>query len=496
MNMNSGEIRYAILENGQKIQYVYRDNPPRGGMKHTFFTPDRKYAVQFFNDPKDAENPQTQDRIRTIVGIYNPTLSEQAGGAQGNTEKTALYFRNRFCWPVAIIKYPQFGIVSPTYPEDFFFGENASAVLKLGGKDKKSNWFTGKNRKYLNPMELGDFRMMMKSAIGLARSVRRLHQAGLAHSDLSCNNVLIDPKTGSTVVIDIDSLVVPNKYLPEVCGTRGYIAPEVIATMELHTSDPRRILPSALTDLHAMPVLIYEYLFLRHPLTGPKVYSTESAEKDDFLAMGPSATFIENPVDTSNRPPDLDVTIHSLSKGLEKLFLRAFVEGLHEPDLRPTAMEWEAELLRAWNRLLPCSNPKCSRKWFILREESNPVCPFCGTKYSDPIIRMTLRSEVRGKHGCYRDKAEVFAYDNLPLFDWHIFSNIYNDEKADTHMRAYICRQEGRWLLVNDSINGLISAGGRLVPQGNAVEFKDGAILKMSDKPFGMLAEISIASDI
>ena len=32
-----------------------------------------------------------------------------------------------------------------------------------------------------------------------------MHQAGLAHSDLSCNNVLVDPTTGSCVVIDIDA---------------------------------------------------------------------------------------------------------------------------------------------------------------------------------------------------------------------------------------------------------------------------------------------------
>ncbi len=493
--MNSGERRYAILESGEKIEYIYRDNPPKGGMKHTYFTPDRKYAVQFFNNPKDAMNPQMQDRIRTIVGIYNPTRSEKAGGALGNTEKTAKYFRQKFCWPVGIIKYPQFGIVCPTYPANFFFGEGASAAINLSGRDKKSNWFTGKNRKYLNTHELGDFRMMLRTAIGLARSVRRLHQAGLAHSDLSCNNVLIDPRSGSSVVIDIDSLVVPNKYPPEVCGTRGYIAPEVIATMGLDVNDPRRSLPSSLTDLHAMPVLIYEYLFLRHPLIGPKIYSTESAEKDDFLAMGPSATFIENPNDTSNRPADLDVTIQTLSKGLEKLFLRAFVDGLHDPEQRPTAMEWESELIRAWNSLLPCSNPECTKKWFILRDRSEPVCPFCGTRYNEPVIRMGLRSQMRGKKGCYRNKSEVFLYDRMPLFDWHIYSNVNNDEKACTDMQAYICRHEGRWLLVNNGTRGLISPDGRLVPKGSTVEIKDGAIFRMTSEDHGMIAEISISND-
>lgn len=491
--MQSGTVQTAVLESGDTIEYVYDANAPRGGMKHTYFTPDRQFAVQFFNNPRDGENPRLQDRIRTIVGIYNPTLSEQDGGALGNTEKTAEYFRKRFCWPVAIIKQPQFGIVCPTYPQNFFFGDGASSVLNLKGKDKKSNWFTGRNRKYLAPEERGDFRTMLKTAIGLSRTVRRMHQAGLAHSDLSCNNVLIDPKTGSAVVIDIDSLVVPNKYAPEVVGTRGYIAPEVLSTMGLDFGDPRRALPCVQTDLHALPVLIYEYLFFRHPLIGPKIYSSASAEEDDFLALGPMATFIENPNDQSNRPPDLGITIGTLSKGLERLFVRAFVDGLHNPSERPTAMEWETELLRAWDRLYPCANPRCEKKWFILRDENNPVCPFCGTRASPKVIRLGFKSEMRGKKGVYREKSEVIVYDRLPLFDWHIFSNVHNDEKANTDVKAYIAFFNGKWLLVNNGIEGMTSPSGRLVPKGSAVELLDRVLFRMSDKENGLLCEVDIS---
>ncbi|MCH5206039.1 MAG: hypothetical protein J1F09_03740 [Oscillospiraceae bacterium] len=490
--MRSGEVLSAVLESGDTIEYVYEANAPRGGMKHTFFTPDRQFAVQFFNNPRDSEDPRMQDRIRTIVGIYNPTIAEQDGGALGNTQKTADYFRQRFCWPVAIVRQPEFGIVCPTYPQNFFFDASASTVLNLKGKDKKSNWFTGRNRKYLAPAERGDFRTMLKTAIGLSRTVRRMHQAGLAHSDLSCNNVLIDPKTGSAVVIDIDSLVVPNKYAPEVVGTRGYIAPEVLSTLELDFNDPKRALPNVLTDLHALPVLIYEYLFFRHPLIGPKIYSANSAEEDDFLALGEKATFIENPNDTSNRPPDLDVTIGSLSKGLERLFLRAFVDGLHNPSERPTAMEWETELLRAWDRLYPCANPRCDKRWFILRDEDNPVCPFCKTRVPEKIIRLGFKSEMRGKKGVYREKSEVICYDRMPLFDWHVFSNIHNDEKADPAMRAYIARYNGMWLLVNHGVEGMTSPSGRLVPKGSAIELKDLALFRMSNKDNGLLCEVVV----
>ncbi|MBQ9436947.1 MAG: hypothetical protein IJU50_01305 [Lachnospiraceae bacterium] len=359
--MSSATICEAVLQDGRTLPYVLVKDPPKGGMKHTYFAPDKSYVVQFYNDPKVGEYPETKRRVEAIIGKYNPTRSEAAGGAIGNSEKTASYFSKYFCWPMAIVKEPAFGIVCPTYPANFFFDAGASDQLKLKGKDKKSSWFTSRNRKYLNLVELGDFRSMLQMSLILARSIRRMHLAGLAHSDLSPNNVLIDPKTGTCIIIDIDSLVVPGIFPPEVVGTRGYIAPEVLETAYLPYGDPGRKLPSIYTDLHAMAVLIYQYLFFRHPLEGPKVFS-EDPDKDDFLAMGPGALFIENPFDTSNRPGNLSLTIQDFGLVLERLFLRAFVDGLHEPKNRPTAIEWEKGLAQTWDLLYPCENPSCAAK--------------------------------------------------------------------------------------------------------------------------------------
>ena len=44
-------VAEAVLSDGRKIPYVIRKDPPRGGMKYTYFAPDRSYVVQFFNDP-------------------------------------------------------------------------------------------------------------------------------------------------------------------------------------------------------------------------------------------------------------------------------------------------------------------------------------------------------------------------------------------------------------------------------------------------------------
>ena len=97
-----------------------------------------------------------------------------------------------------------------------------------------------------------------------------MHAAGLAHSDLSYKNILVDPVSGSASVIDVDGLVVPGKYPPDVVGTPDFIAPEVVRTSHLSKDNPDRYLPSIATDKHALAVLIYMYLLYRHPLRGGK----------------------------------------------------------------------------------------------------------------------------------------------------------------------------------------------------------------------------------
>jgi len=59
----------AILEDGTKIEYVIKDNPPRGGMKHTYFSPDKSYVVQFFNDPNASITIDTLEKLCIGLGI-------------------------------------------------------------------------------------------------------------------------------------------------------------------------------------------------------------------------------------------------------------------------------------------------------------------------------------------------------------------------------------------------------------------------------------------
>ncbi|MEL6989914.1 MAG: kinase, partial [Bacteroidota bacterium] len=218
----------------------------------------------------------------------------------------------------------------------------------------------------------GNWRSYFRIGILLSRAVKRLHAAGLAHSDLSYKNVLIDPSGGNACIIDVDSLVVPGKYPPDVVGTPDFIAPEVMATKSLKVGNPEKALPNINTDKHALAVLIYMYLFYRHPLRGGKIHDIDP-QIDEELGMGEKALFVEHPTDESNRPnlnevkksalpwADINQIPYSVAGPyLKKLFDRSFIDALHSPPNRPLANEYEIALVKTLDLMQPCPNHKCA----------------------------------------------------------------------------------------------------------------------------------------
>ena len=281
---------------GKTYTYVDNGEPMRGGMKDVYFSPDKSYVVAFYRETPDEA---AQERIRKITTTYFDSFFNREGGA---------YYKNLYCWPTDVVKEgSKWGIIVPVYPPAFFFKKGYAANDLIQGKEKEGKWFAA--AKFRNPhfplhlddSELGNWLSYFQICVNISRGVKRLHSAGLAHSDLSYKNVLIDPVTKAAAIIDIDGLVVPGLFPPDVIGTADFIAPEVLATKHLNLLDEKRNLPNRLTDLHALAVMIYMYLLYRHPLKGGKVHDLDT-EKDDLLSMGEKALFIEHPTDASNHP--------------------------------------------------------------------------------------------------------------------------------------------------------------------------------------------------
>ena len=257
-------------KDGTLFQFVDDGSPMQGGMKDVYFSPDRSYVVAFFRDPQDFNS---KERIINIVEKYRERIFTQAGGD---------YWKDLFCWPYDMVEHEgRLGIIAPVYQQHFFFeiGYNAQAaqIASIKGKEKEGKWFASAQfrstqfKLHLDKKELANWFKYFLVCIKIARAVRRMHAAGLAHSDLSYKNVLIDPVSGNAAIIDIDGLVVPGKFPPDVIGTPDFIAPEVMSTKHLDKSDKSRKLPSIQTDRHALAVMIYMYLLYRHPLRGGKM---------------------------------------------------------------------------------------------------------------------------------------------------------------------------------------------------------------------------------
>lgn len=487
----------AITTDGKPVEFV--DNIiGAGGMKDVYSSPDRSYVVAFFRDKQDF---QAKERLLTITGRYRELLFNQAGGD---------YWKNLFCWPSGVVELNgKLGVVAPTYQKHFFFewGSKNTDFLGIRGKEKEGKWFASaaNQSRFLEPRERGDWLNYLRIGVLLARATKRLHAAGLAHSDLSYKNCLIDPVRGNACIIDIDGLVVPGKYPPDVVGTPDFIAPEVVMTG--HLSKESRKLPCINTDRHALAVLIYMYLLYRHPLCGDKVHD-QDPQIDETLSMGAKALFIEHPSDKSNRIKVANVKQAELPwKDIGKipytvtgpylvpLFNRAFIDGLHNPVQRPTADEWETALVKTVDLIQPCLNPNCAQKWYVFDNTTMPSCPFCGTPYKGNLPVLNLYSSR--KEGNFKpDNHRLMVYTNQSLFPWHVNRNVFPNERLTDEQKrrvGYFVLHNGTWWLVNERMPDLMVADTKMqIAIGDKVELIDGLKLLLSRADGGRLVIIQM----
>jgi hypothetical protein len=437
---------------GEKIAFI-DEIRGQGTYKDCYFLDNNQDVILWFRDNIDDTQEQ---RLKQISKLYRDSILQGAGGA---------YWQKLICLPRALVRYQQrLGLIVPRYPPQFLFqyGSQNEENLPLKGKEKESYWFISlKHRaQTLDPRELGEGRHYLRMALLSARIVRRLHKAGLAHGDISYKNVLADPTTGQVCFIDLDGLIVPDRHPPQVVGTPGFMAPEVVKSQGLPKE--QRILPSQGTDNHALAVLIYQYLLLRHPLQGDGFLSENEAEQQAWM-LGEKAHFIEHPdganaINTAwlepyeqlwKNPTRLPYT--AWGAWLKPLFERAFIDGLHQPALRPTAEEWEEALVATADWLQPCQNAACPSKWYVWNAQK--TCPFCGQVHAaaTPVLHFYSAREPRQ----YTPEHKLLAgYQHAGLYAWHGDRYLQPNEKlldSDKKRWGYFVWHDGAWFLVSEN---------------------------------------------
>lgn len=229
----------------------------------------------------------------------------------------------------------------------------------------------------------GDLRGFIAMARDLAHALRFLNFKGYGHADLSGRNVMCNPVEGRAVVIDLDGLVVPDHMYGDVLGTPGYMAPELIDGMLMQ----QPVRPNAKSDRHALAVLLYELLLWHHPLTsGKRPPLHAEAQMDDILKTSSQhAIYVYHPTDRGNRPHKA-LHVDILGNEMARLFERAFVQGIRNPDERPHPSEWERALGNLYEDLVQCSNPNCAWKWAPAGGLTSGSCPMCGHQMVDVAI--------------------------------------------------------------------------------------------------------------
>lgn len=508
-------IVHCKTHDGRPISYIDQIIGS-GAMKDVYFSPDKSYVVCFFNKQKnkfyDNQNDYQEQkrRLLEIVTTKHDSIMNGLGGK---------YWERGFCWPNALVEHNNLlGIVAPAYSKDFFFefgSINNDQLLKIKGKEKEGRWFASASNqnRFLDEREKGTWASYLKICMMLARGVRRMHAAGLAHSDLSYKNVLIDPVTGRACIIDLDGLVVPGKFPPDVVGTPDFIAPEVIATSHLDRNDPNRFLPSIRTDRHALAVLIYMYLLYRHPLRGKKVHDLDDSQNDEKLSMGDHALFVEHSINTSNTIntddwkksylPWVDtkkIPYTVTGPYLSELFKKSFEDYLHDPNQRPSANDWEAALTKTTDLLQPCVNQDCTQKWFVFDNSKQPKCSFCGTAYTKKLPILNFYSS-RNQKDYKSDNHRLMVWSNQSLFEWHVNALVLPNERLEAHqMRrmGYFVEYNQQWWLVNERMNGLFvfdeEDRQHKIEIGNRIELKEGVKIILSKDSGGRLAYVQMSN--
>lgn len=261
------------------------------------------------------------------------------------------------------------------------------------------------------------FRALATAGIQLADCYLQLHGRGLCYCDISWGNVFWEPQTGDVLICDNDNVIV-NGEQPEIAGTIGFMAPEVVTG---------RSAPNRETDKFSLAVLLFRMFMLHHPLEGKKETSIKCFDQPAKVKLyGAEPVFIFDPDDDSNRP---DPRYHSIvnnfwpiyPQSFRDLMTKAFTKGLRDPQNRVTETEWKQAMVRLRDAIMYCGN--CSAENFYDPDTlkaaggKSPACWSCAKE-----ITLPFRIRI--------GKSVVMLNHDSKLYPHHVDDNEYDFSSA------------------------------------------------------------------
>lgn len=180
---------------------------------------------------------------------------------------------------------------------------------------------------------------------------------------------------------------------------------------------------------------------------------------------------------------------------LKKLFLQSFVTGLHQPQQRPSANDWETALVKTVDLMQPCLNSDCGQKWYVFDNSTKPVCPFCGTAFHGKLPVLNLYSARR--EGNFRpDNHRLMVWTGQSIYQWHANNLIAPNERLSaeqTKRVGYFIFHQQQWWLVNENLPELMDVASKeIIPIGGKIELTDGKQILLSRQDGGRLVVVQM----
>ncbi len=197
-----------------------------------------------------------------------------------------------------------------------------------------------------------DLRYRYRAARNLAAAVQAAHDAGYVVGDLNESNGLVS-STALVTLLDTDSFQV---RVPQGKTTRLFRSPvgkPEYTPPELQGLSFQSIDRTPAHDRFALGVLIYQLLMDgNHPFRLLWRGSGDPPSLEDSIRQG---WFPYAAAPSMIAPPPNAAGLDSLDTPLSALVGRCFVEGHRNPDLRPTAADWQRALGTAETSLRVCN---------------------------------------------------------------------------------------------------------------------------------------------
>ena len=312
---------------------------------------DKDYALKWYRPEFLSGDQRLWERLKVAISSGTPT--------------------EQFLWPFDLVSYPRSnaygGYLMPIKTPEFI-----SMAGLIGGKTAPA------------------FRALTMVGFNLAHSFLKLHAAGLCYRDINFGNVFFNPDTGDIRIADNDNVDV-NLKPGSIKGTPDFMAPEVATDL---------VAPNAASDRFSLAVLLFRIFMIGHPLRGKRELTlpydpSDPDQSHRLCAVDP--VFIFDPNNDSNRPSpgvhDCPLNYWPIYPGsLRKLFIRAFTEGLDDPDARVMENEWRKELCALRDAIFLC--PHCGAENFfdleLLRQKKslNPCWGCLAMLGTPPRMRM------------------------------------------------------------------------------------------------------------